>query len=309
MYDPGLGRYNSLDPVPPGYRKPAVSPYAYVSDQPTSYRDPSGATPCPDAPGGDPDHNDAVELASWQLDARFGQWNVYAECPPSHRFLHGTPARSGMVLYRHSRTPRPDWIPELIAGLPGLTYVWEVKIASDQVTPAVDPRGAGAAAQIARYVLALSLAGLPNVQPGPDIAPASQTNPDGSVLTIFSASSWATYAPAGKRLAPGVSTSGIIYYNKTRPQRVPVPPQVPRQNPPNQGQNDNDQNEDPRDTPTTAPTDDPIVSEIAEGVLVTVVAVAVVALVIVLLPEEIVVGAAAAVVAGFAALTSWAFSS
>jgi RHS repeat-associated protein len=302
VYDPSLGRYNGLDPVSPAYRQPAVSPYAYVSNRPTSYRDPSGATPCPDAPGGDPDHNDAVELASWQLDARFGSWNVYAECPPTHRFLHGIPGpgRNGLYIL-------PGSIPELIAGLPGLTYVWEVKKAADQVTPAVSPRGADAAAQLARYITALELVGLPNVQPGPDIAPSSQTNPDGSVLTIFSASSWSTYAPAGKRLAPGVSTSGIIYYNKTQPQRVPVPPSVPRQNPPNQGQND--QKEDPRDTPTTVPTDDPILSEHDQDVLVTVAVVAVVAIVVIaLLPEELVVGAAAAVAAGFVALTSWAFS-
>jgi len=57
------------------------------------------------------------------------------------------------------------------------------------------------------------------------------------------------------------------------------------------------------------PTDDPILSEHDQDVLVTVAVVAVVAIVVIaLLPEELVVGAAAAVAAGFVALTSWAFS-
>ncbi len=284
------------------------------------YRDPSGATPCPGAPGGDPDHSDAVELASWQLDARYGSWSVYAECPPSHRFLRGRSGTGPAGVYKFDNTT-PASIPELIAGLPGLTYVWEVKKAVDQVTPDIRPRGADAAAQIERYVLALTLAGYPNVSTGPDIVPSSQNNADGSVLTIFSASNWSTYAPTGKRLAPGVSTSGIIYYNKTRPPRTPVPVLEGKKTDPNQNNKDEEPKEDPRDTPSDQPVDDPgAVQDDPVGDLILVAAVAaVVVLAVVLLPEELLVAAGAGIAAGveaiggavadgLASLAGWAFA-
>jgi RHS repeat-associated protein len=299
VYDPATGRFNGTDPVPQGLRNPANSPYNYVGNRSTMYRDPSGASPCPGAPGGDPDHSDAVELASWQLDARYGSWNVYAECPPSHRFLHGQPGTGPAGVYKFNNT-KPASIPELIAGLPGLTYVWEVKKAVDQVTPDIRPRGADAADQIYRYVLALTLAGYPNVKTGPDIVPSSQNYADGSVLTIFSAADWTTYAPKGKRLAPGVSTSGIIYYNKTRPSRIPVPVPDGNKSDPNQNNHEEEPKEDPRDTPTDQPVDDPgAVQDDPVGDLILVAAVvAVVVLVVVLLPEELLAAAGAAVVAG-----------
>ncbi|HEY9476262.1 MAG TPA: DUF6531 domain-containing protein [Mycobacteriales bacterium] len=299
VYDPATGRFNGTDPVPQRLRDPGNSPYNYVGDRPTMYRDPSGASPCPGAPGADPVHSDAVELASWQLDARYGSWNVYAECPPSHRFLHGKPGTGPAGVYKFNNTT-PASIPELIASLPGLTYVWEVKKAVDQVTPAIRPRGASAAEQIGRYVLALELAGYPNVSTGPDIVPSSQNYADGSILTIFSASDFTTYAPTGKRLAPNVPTSGIIYYNKTRPPRTPVPGPNTRKTDPNEKEQPK---QNPRETPTYQPTDDPgaVQSDLVEDLVVVAAVAVVVVVVVALLPEEILVAAGAS-------LVGWAFA-
>lgn len=45
QYDPALGRFLSLDPVPAGTQKPAVSLYAYADARPTVLVDPSGNEP------------------------------------------------------------------------------------------------------------------------------------------------------------------------------------------------------------------------------------------------------------------------
>ncbi|MFD0745998.1 polymorphic toxin-type HINT domain-containing protein [Phytohabitans flavus] len=50
-YNPGTGRFTSVDPMPTGGA--ATSPYTYADNNPTSYTDPTGATPEP-APGGEP---------------------------------------------------------------------------------------------------------------------------------------------------------------------------------------------------------------------------------------------------------------
>ncbi|MDW5327412.1 DNA/RNA non-specific endonuclease [Plantactinospora sp. KLBMP9567] len=49
-YNPGTGRFTSIDPMPMGGA--AVSPYTYAENNPTTYTDPTGATPEP-APAGD----------------------------------------------------------------------------------------------------------------------------------------------------------------------------------------------------------------------------------------------------------------
>jgi len=68
---PATGRFDSVDPVRPSWRVPAVSTYAYVADRPTTSSDPSGRST--------DRWLDAAEAAALpQLDARYGMFNVYA---------------------------------------------------------------------------------------------------------------------------------------------------------------------------------------------------------------------------------------
>jgi len=286
IYDPGTGRFTGVDPVGQHVREPGRSPYAYVGDKPTVYRDPSGAT-C-EGLGGNPDHDAAVALAAAQLDIVYGPWNVYAECPPSHRLLHGqrTGTPSGLFFM-----PGVGY-PELIAALSYITYVWEVKPATDQgssIRPGVlDARGVENARQVAKYVKGLASAGYPNVQAGPDILPSSITMPDGGLLTIFSGSEWEDYARKGAR--PADDYSGIIYYRKDFRSRVTPSPSTT----PNEGEAEADESvEVPATTPAEIAMDPGYVESDWVGDLATFgLTLTAVVLVAAFLPEIVVVGGA-----------------
>ncbi len=297
VYDPATGRFNGVDPVSPSIHQPATSTYAYVGDRPTNYRDPSGAAPC----SSDDDHDEAQLFALDLFAAQYGRFNVYGDCP-------GWQEYQGRVGKISLGTTVPASNPDILVGRPGATLLYEVKPAADQfseIKPGLGLRADNNAAQVQRYLWALAYAGVyPNPQPGPDIAPATRPTADGGQITIFSGADWKTYAPPGKRGT--IKNSGIIYYVKTKPPRVPVGPRA-TQKPPG-GQQTEEPNEEPkenpRSVPTTAPTDDPVTSDLA-GDLVMVAAVVVVVVLVVVFWPEIVAGAAAI---GAAALARWAFS-
>jgi RHS repeat-associated protein len=294
-YDPGTGRFGGVDPVSPSIRQPAVSTYAYAANRPTSFRDPSGAAPC----SSNDDHDDAQLFALDLFAAQYGRFNVYGDCP-GWRVYQGRVGRISLA------TTVPAANPDILVARPGATLLYEVKPAADQlseISPGLGLRGDNNAAQVQRYLYALAYAGYPNPQPGPNIVPASRQTADGSTLTIFSGADWKTFAPAGKR--PTIKNSGIIYYVKTRPPRVPVPPPVIQKTPGDQ--QTQEPKEDPRDIPTTVPSDDPVLSDVGTDILVGVGIAALVVIAIALLPEEAVAAAGVAIVGGLVALGNWAF--
>lgn len=300
VYAPSTGRFGGVDPVSPAVSNPAVSSYAYVDNRPTSFRDPSGAQ------GGNPDHDDAVRLAvSDRLNPLYGPQNVYGDVVPGQLTLPGhVGTGSGGRICVPTFQPQPGdpatSCPDIIVINGALTYLYEVKPASDQLSsikPHLPVRGVANAAQVQRYISSLANAGFSNVQAGPPIVPASRSYADGSTLTIFSGNSWASLAPKGKR--PAASSDGIIYYLKKNPPKKPTnPPTAPKPD-----QRAQKQDEEPKDQPA----DQPILGDTAKQVLAAVAAVAVVALVVVavvvLAPAEI----AAGVVGGLVALGAWAF--
>lgn len=224
-YDPATGRFSGFDPVSSSTRQPSPSPYAYSLDRPTVYRDPSGAIPGEGECGGlgqTSDHDTAVEMAWLQLAAQHGMFRVYGECPPMARY----------VSFNHSATPLHFFMipppnggsPELIAQLPAITYVWEVKAAADM---SKDYRNTGMSkgeaytAQIDKYVTGLRrMPGFTNVQKGHDIVPETMELPDGDSLVIFSADNWQLSFPNAQKAA---DPSGIIYYRRLYKARNTVP--------------------------------------------------------------------------------------
>lgn len=286
-YDPSTGRFNGVDPVGQSDREPSASPYAYVADRATNYRDPSGAC------SSDPNHNAAQALALKQLDANYGYDNVYADCPNYRKLLHGGPLQVAAT--------QPAANPDIVVGMPGFTYLYEVKPASDQLSGAwvgtkngpkqLPPRQELWFSQMLRYLYALRAGGYPNVQPGPDILPDSMTYPDGTILTIFSGSDWGTYAASDQRAATYDNT-GIIYYRTIKPPRRRAPTKPPATPGAQTKQNDKETpKQDPADTPTQGPADPGAVSEDWAGDLITLGAsFAIAAVVVALLPEEIVGG-------------------
>ncbi|WP_305783819.1 DUF6531 domain-containing protein [Symbioplanes lichenis] len=301
-YDPGTGRFGSQDPVAQPLRAPAISSYGYVDGRTTVFTDPSGAS-------ANADHDAAQALALEQLDARYGSFNVYADDVPGRQMLQGVGGR----ICPPTASPMPGdpatGCPDIIARFGAQTLVWDVKPASDQLSsikPNLPTREVANANQIARYVRSLAAAGYPNVQRGPDIVPASRTDADGT-LTIFSRANWGGWARKGARPASAANASGIIYYLRIKPPRVPAPKPTgkPTQQPTQQpGQRPTTApTARPGDQPTQQPVDSPVVSDVVVGVLVAVAVVAVVALAIVLLPVEALVAGAVAVVGG---LWAWA---
>lgn len=300
-YDPSTGRFNGVDPVSQSDKEPSASPYAYVDDRATNYRDPSGAC------SSNPYHNAAVELALVQLDAAYGAFNVYGDCPTSRMELHGI---RGLTPYDTSGNlgipmdpfvTDPGSLPDIVVNTPGFTYLYEVKPASDQLSPFRPgqlPRESRTFSQFLRYLNALRESGFQNVQPGPDIVPDSTPLPDGSTLVIFSGSDWNKYA--GSKRPASYDNPGIIYYREFRPPRRRSPNKPPLL--PGVRQNQNSKQtpkQDPASTPTQDPTDSGAVSEDWAGDLITLgVALAVVAAVL-FLPEVVagglLVGAADAV--------------
>jgi len=314
VYDPSTGRFGGVDPAAAPLNTPAASSYAYVGDKPTVYTDPSGAEAetCAGM-GGNNDHGDAVELTLRQLDVQYGPFNVYGECPPERRILHGV---SGSVPGAGRRaspsgfycftTTVPNSCPDVLVAQPAQTYVYEIKPGTDQLSEikagVSGQRGLNNAAQVARYVWALAYAGYPNPAPGPDVVPDARTYEDGSTLTIFAGSDWDQYARKGARQA--ANTSGIVYYQRTKPPKVPTNPPANPKRPPNTGQNE-EPNEEPTKVPTQGPVSDPgVVSDGLTEDLILVGAVVVVVVVVVVFWPEIVAGAAAV---GLGALASWAF--
>ena len=115
--------------------------------------------------------------------------------------------------------------PELIADLSYITYVWEVKAASDMSKPSRnDPdvtTGDAYTNQIDKYVTGLTRMGLfNNVQKGHDIIPEVAPTPDGNSLVIFSADNWQLSFPNAKTAA---EPDGIIYYRKIFKAKTPAP--------------------------------------------------------------------------------------
>ena len=220
-YDPGTGRFSGVDPVAQGLRQPGQSPYAYATDQPTVYRDPSGAVPCQGL-GQNADHDAAVALAATQLMIWHGPTNVYAECPPGQRAVRFNQSTRADNIFT---IPGPNGgFPELIAALSYITYVWEVKPAADQlskINPGVpDIRGIMNANQIQKYVDGLIRMRFTNVRKGHDIIPETAPMPDGGTITIFSADNWQLAYPNAKKAA---DPEGIIYYARTWPSKKPTP--------------------------------------------------------------------------------------
>jgi hypothetical protein len=164
---------------------------------------------------------------------------------------------------------------------PGVTLLYEVKPAANQMAeifPGTGLRGDNNAAQVQRYLWALAYAGYPNPQPGPNIAPATRPTPDGGQITIFSGVDWNKYAPPSAR--PDIRNAGIIYYVKTRPPRVPVPPPVSPKTPGN-GQTE-EPKENPRQVPTTAPADNGV-EKVLEDILVAIIVAILLAILVILL--------------------------
>ena len=313
VYDPSTGLFGGVDPAAAPLNTPATSSYAYVGDKPTTYTDPSGAEQetCAGM-GGANDHGDAVELTLRQLDVQYSPFNVYGECPPERRTLHGVPG-SVPAQGRHTMpsgfycfpTTQPESCPDVLVGLPAATYVYEIKPGSDQLSE-IKPgksgeRGLNNASQVQRYLWALAYAGYPNVAAGPDIVPDVREYEDGSTLTIFSGADWQQFAGSARKAA---NTSGIVYYVRSKPPRVPVNPPANPKNPPNTGQN-----EEPNEEPTQVPTQDPVgdPGTVSDGLtedLILVGAVVVVVVLVVVFWPEIVAGAAAL---GLGTLLRWAF--
>jgi RHS repeat-associated protein len=314
VYDPSTGRFGGVDPAAAPLNTPAASSYAYVGDKPTTYTDPSGAEAetCAGM-GGNNDHGDAVELTLRQLDVQYSPFNVYGECPPERRTLHGVSGSvpgqgrqaspSGFYCFA---TTVPKSCPDVLVAQPAQTLVYEIKPGTDQLSEIVPgssgERGLNNASQVARYVWALAYAGYPNPAAGPNVIPDARTYEDGSILTIFSGADWDQYARSGARKA--ANTSGIVYYQRTKPPRVPVNPPANPKKPPNTGQNE-EPNQEPNKVPTQGPVSDPgVVSGGVTDDLILVGAVVVTVVVVVLFWPEIVAGAAAL---GVGALLSWAF--
>jgi RHS repeat-associated protein len=297
-YDPTTGRFTTTDPVARPLRAGAVSTYGYVEGRPTVLRDPSGAS-------SDPDHDAAEEMALQQLDPKYGPWNIYAGDVPGRQQLRGVSTRICIPTYNPQPGEPADSCPDIIARFGAQTLLWEVKRGTDQLSAghhSKPVREIENANQVNRYLRSLEHSGWPGVRTGPDIVPQSRTDSRG-ILTIFSRPSWKDWARPGARPAadPG-NASGIIYY-----WRVPPPP-APTGKPtgrPTTGATEEPTEEPtarPADKPVQAPVDEPVVAgSFLEDALLIVAAVAVVALVIVLLPEEIIVGAAVA-------LVGWALS-
>lgn len=269
-----------MDPVEQSDKEPSASPYAYVNDRATNYRDPSGAC------SSNPDHNAAVGLALVQLYALYSQFNVYGDCPPEAQSLHGV---SGLMKLT---TTVPPSQPDIVVSTPGFTYLYEVKPASDQLSsikPGLLPRQANIFSQFLRYLNALRAANFPNVQPGPDIVPASMPY-EGGTLTIFSGADWSKYA--GSRRPAEYDNPGLIFYIKTRPPRRRSPNKPPLMPGVKVDQNNKQTpKQNPASTPTQDPTDSGAVTQDWAGNLITLgVGLAVAAVVVALLPEEIVGG-------------------
>jgi RHS repeat-associated protein len=297
-YDPGTGRFGGVDLATRPLRAPASSTYGYVEGRPTVFRDPSGAS-------ANADHDEAQALALEQLDALYGSFNVYADDVPGRQILQGRAGRICPPTVNPMPGDPATGCPDIIARLGAETFVWDVKPASDQLSsikPGLLVRGIANADQIARYVRSLVGPQYPNARTGDNISPASRTSADGSTLTIFSGADWSRYARRGAR--PAQNSSGIIYYLRTFPPRVPVGRPTAQPNDKTTQQPREEPTARPADRPVQQPTDSPVVSDVGTDILVGVAVVAVVVLVIVLLPEEIVVGAGAAVVGLF----SWAFA-
>ncbi|MFG1778414.1 polymorphic toxin-type HINT domain-containing protein [Micromonospora sp. NPDC049048] len=67
-YNPGTGRFTSTDPMPMGGA--ATSPYTYADNNPTSYTDPTGATPEPAAATGAPQSNPEDVARAQQIQSK-----------------------------------------------------------------------------------------------------------------------------------------------------------------------------------------------------------------------------------------------
>lgn len=221
-YDPSTGRFSGTDPVAAAPGSAAGSDYAYVGDRPTQLVDPSGAASYD--PADQATHDDALRLALWQLDARYGPQNVYGDVP-ERRMLNNVVGRIRVDTVDRQPGERVYGFPDIVAEAGSSTFVWEVKHFRDQLSPGKGTNGLNVGdvtdLQIERYVDALASQGYPGVQRGPDIVPSSQTEANGDILRIFSASDWWIGQPSGRRQA--VNASGIIYYQKSRPPRQKQP--------------------------------------------------------------------------------------
>jgi hypothetical protein len=149
-----------------------------------------------------------------------------------------------------------------------------------EIYPGKGLRGDNNANQVLRYLWAMGAepGRFPNPQPGPNIAPASRPTPDGGTITIFSGVDWNKFTPPSYR--PDIRNAGIIYYVKTRPPRVPVPPGTGPKTP-GSGQTE-EPKEDPRQIPTTAPADNGV-EQVLEKVLVTLLIAIILAIIIALI--------------------------
>ncbi|WP_433728396.1 RHS repeat-associated core domain-containing protein [Actinoplanes sp. CA-051413] len=308
-YDPATGRFGGVDPAASPLNSPASSSYAYVGNKPTTYTDPSGAVVC-SGRGGNNDHGDAVELSLRQLDVQYGPFNVYGECPEHRRTLHGVPGsvpapgrKASPSNYYCFATTEPNSCVDVLVSTPAATYLYEVKPGTDQqyeYGPDNGKKGVNNASQVQRYLWALAYAGYPNPAAGPDIVPDARTYEDGSILTIFAGSDWSQYAPKGARQAD--NSSGIIYYHRTKPPKVPTGPPSNPKRPPNTGQNEEPKQE-PTKVPTQGPVSDPgvVSSGVVEDVILVAAVVVAVVVVVVFWPEIV----AATAIGG---LIGWATS-
>jgi len=200
-------------------------------------------------------------------------------------------------------TTEPNSCVDILVSTPALTYLYEVKPGTDQqyeYGPDNGRKGVNNASQVQRYLWALAYAGYPNPAAGPDIVPDARTYEDGSILTIFSGSDWSQYAPKGARQAD--NTSGIIYYHRTKPPKVPTGPPSNPKRPPNTGQNEEPKQE-PTKVPTQQPVSDPgvVSSGVVEDVILVAAVVVAVVVVVVFWPEIV----AATAIGG---LIGWATS-
>jgi RHS repeat-associated protein len=228
VYDSTTGRFTSQDPIGLRIDDPYVSAYVYADDGPTYKTDPTGTSsrPAPGngwwSPGGDPQHDFALEMAYEQEVAKYGVDNVYADFPGGNGVTDG---RTFTVPAYWTDNAEPD----LIARVPtakGIGYqVWDVKPATVYGRSYRESVN-----KLTGYVKGLASLVGPVVTKGDPIMPEARLYPEDvngaeGVMVIFNGAQWSTFGlpeakPKGRYtdtdIAPLSDTKGLIYYRLTR---------------------------------------------------------------------------------------------
>lgn len=219
QYDPSTGRFLGRDPVTRGRVDPSVSGYVYTDNKPLDLDDRSGQTPqVPGAPNGrympgnTKAHNFALGMAADQQVAKYGARNVYAALDGRRgwRTKQWVLASGGGG---HTGKGEPDLVARFVPTPRGPGYaVWDVKSAYGD--GALDHQS-----QLAGYMRAIETeTGRGTVYGEPVLTQFRYWPQERSMVTIFNASDWATYASPDAQenhSLHGMPTyDGIILYTK-----------------------------------------------------------------------------------------------